>query len=118
MAGLADGFGVPVVDDFAGRGLVDDGDTASQQAVFASRVEVGEQHGYRLPDDPATVCGGTVAQQGKPGVLEVKQFLGRQVDGDLLGVLLPAAGQALVAAIWTGSSRSQEFRDPGQAYPP
>ena len=118
MAGLADGFSVPVVDGFVGRGLVDDGDAAGQQALLATGVEIGEQHGYRLPDDPAAVGGGAVTQQGEPGALEVKQFLGGQVDGDLLGVLLPAAGPALIAIVRTGSGGSQELRDPGQAYPP
>jgi len=110
VRGLADGSGV--------RRLIGHGDAAGQQAVLASRIEVGEQDGNGLPDDPAAVGGGAVAQQGKPGAFQVKQFLGGQIDGDLLGVLLAAAGPALIAIVRTGSGGPQELRDPGQAYPP
>ena len=88
---------------------------------MATGVQVGEQDGDRLPDDPAPVGGGTVAQQGEPGSFQVKKFLGGQVDGDLLGVPFPSAGLALVAPGRVDGSRTgwtQEFSDPGKAYPP
>ena len=85
---------------------------------MATGVQVGEQHGDRLPDDPAPVGGGTVAQQREPGAFQVKEFLGGQVDGDLLRVLLPSAGPALIAAVRTRGSGAQEFSDPRKAYPP
>src|SRR4249920_1536185 len=94
------------------------GDAAGQQAVLAAGVEVGEHDGDRLPDDPAPVGGGAVAQQREAGAFQVKKFLGGQVDGDLLGVLLPSAGLALVAPVRTGGGGTQEFSDPGKAYPP
>jgi hypothetical protein len=89
-----------------------------QEAVLAAGVEVGEQHGDRFPDDPAPVGSGTVAQQREPGAFQVKEFLGGQVNGDLLSVLLSSAGLALVAPVRTRGGRTQEFSDPGQAYPP
>ena len=65
-----------------------------QQARLARRVQVGEQHGQGLPDQPATVHGNAVRAQGQPGALQIEQLGRRQVHGDLLGVGLPAAGLA------------------------
>ena len=53
-------------------GAVSAGDPAGQQAVHAAGVEVGEQDGDRLADDPAAVGGGAVAQQREPGAFQVK----------------------------------------------
>ena len=90
----------------------------ARRLSLTASVEVGEQHGDRLPDDPAPVGGSAVAQQREPGAFQVKKFLGGQVDGDLLGVLLPSAGQALVAPVRTRGGGTQEFSDPRKAYPP
>src|ERR1019366_5144725 len=86
--------------------------------VRALRVEVGKQDGDRFADNPAPVGGGAVAQQCEPGAFQVKEFLGGQVDGDLLGVLLPAAGPALIATVRADSSRTQELSNPRKTYPP
>ena len=128
--GSADRFGISAVGVRADlvrrvvRGIADvfvsGGDATGQQAVLAPRIQVGEQDGDGLPDDPAPVGGGTVTQQGEPGTFQVKQFLGGQVDGDLLGVLLPAAGTALVATVRVDGSRgdwTQKLSNPRQAYP-
>jgi hypothetical protein len=53
-------------------GAVGVGDPASQQAVRAAGIEIGEQDGDRLADDPAPVGGGTVAQQREPRAFQVK----------------------------------------------
>jgi hypothetical protein len=94
------------------------GDTAGQQALLAARVKIGEQDGDGLTDDPAPVGRGTVAQQREPGSFQVKEFLGGQIDGDLLGVLFPAAGQAQIAIVRAGRSWTKQFSDPWKAYPP
>ena len=57
---------------FAGGGFVDAGDAAGEQAVLAAGVEVGEQDGDRLADDPAPVGRGAVAKQREPGAFQVK----------------------------------------------
>ena len=60
------------------------------------RLQVGQDHGDRLADDPAAVDGQAVlAAQHQPRVLQVHQLLGRDVDGDLLVVPLAAAGPAV-----------------------
>jgi len=55
--------------------------------------------------------------QGKPGVLQLEQLIGRQVDGDLVGVLLPAAGGTVRRDLRTGCSRAKELRYARKAYP-
>jgi hypothetical protein len=94
------------------------GDAASQEAALALRVEVSEQDGDRLADNPAPVGGDAVAQQCEPGAFQVKEFLGGQVDGDLLGVLFPAAGRALIASVRADSGGAKELSYPRKAYPP
>jgi hypothetical protein len=53
-------------------GAVGVGDPAGQEAVHAAGIEIGEQDGDRLADDPATVGGGAVAQQREPRTFQVK----------------------------------------------
>jgi hypothetical protein len=88
-------------------GLAGTDDAVGQEAVPATRVEIGEQHGNGLPDNPAAVGGGAVTQQGEPGAFEVKQFLSGQVHGDLLSVLLTTTGPAMVAIIRARRRRPQ-----------
>jgi hypothetical protein len=87
-----------------------------QQAFPATGVEIGKQDRDGLADDPATVGRGAVAQQGEPGTFKVNEFLGGQVNGDLLGVLLPAAGLTLISPVRAGRGWPQELSDPRQAY--
>jgi hypothetical protein len=47
-------------------------DTTGQQAVLALRVQVSEQDGDRLANDPTPVGGDAIAQQRKPGAFQVK----------------------------------------------
>jgi hypothetical protein len=61
-------FGVGI-DRFGAVGV---GDPASQEAVRSAGIEIGEQDGDRLADDPAAVGGGAVAQQREPGAFQVK----------------------------------------------
>src|SRR4051795_7383930 len=64
---------------------------ADEHGVLAVHLEVGQQDGDRLADDPAAVGGDAVLPaQGQPGTLQRQQFLGRAVDGDLLLVPGPA----------------------------
>ena len=65
------------------------------EPVEAVLVEVGQHQGHRLADQPATVDGqAVVAAQHQPGLLEVEQLVGGDVDGHLLVVPHPAAGLA------------------------
>jgi hypothetical protein len=90
-----------------------------EQALLALRLEVREQHCDGLTDNAATVRRNAEPQQSDPGLFKLKQFLGRQVDSDLLVVLLAAAGTAPIAAIGAGRrGGTQEFPNPRQAYPP
>jgi hypothetical protein len=61
-----------------------------EDRVLAVHLEVGQQDGDRLPDDPAAVGGHPVLPaQRQPGGLQGEQLVGGAVDGDLL--LVPRA---------------------------
>src|SRR5215471_3593418 len=61
------------------------------QATLSRRLQIGEQHRQRLPDDPATVNRDAIRQQRQPRPFQVNQLGPGQVDGDLLRMTLPAA---------------------------
>jgi len=72
----------------------------------------------QFPGQKYLVCN---SDEGEPGTFKVKEFLGGQVDSDLLGVLLPAAGLTLIrivpiGPIQAGSGRPQEFSNSRKAY--
>jgi hypothetical protein len=88
------------------------------QAIVTPGVQVGQQHGECLPDDPSAVHGETESAQAKPGPFQVQQFTAGQVDRDLLGVPLPPAGQALGFGGRFPPGRAEEFGDSWKGYPP
>jgi hypothetical protein len=92
-------------------------DAARDQAVRAPCVEVGEQDGDRLPHEPSPVGDEAEAAQLEPGVLQVEQLGGGQVDGNLLIVPLPAGYLTFIGASWQGSGGAQQLRDSGNTYP-
>src|SRR5436305_4288471 len=66
-----------------------------QDAVRALGLEVGEHHGQRLADYAPAVDGEPVDRaQVETRVLESDQLFRRDVDGDLLVVLLPPGRSA------------------------
>src|SRR5216683_1170982 len=91
---------------------------ARQQAGVALRLQVGEQHGDRLPDQAAPVHGDPVPAQGQPRALEFEQLVGGQVDSDLLSVPLTPAGLTLAIDDGTGTGGTEQLRDSRQAHPP
>jgi hypothetical protein len=60
--------------------------------ALALGVQVGQEYGQRLADDPPTIHGNAEGAERKPGTFQAEQLAAGQVDGDLLGVALPAAG--------------------------
>jgi hypothetical protein len=50
-------------------------------------------------------------------MLKVEQFSGGQVDGYLVVVFFPASRRAFTGNDWLGRDGTQQFRDPGNAYP-
>jgi hypothetical protein len=69
---------------------------ACYQAVLASRVQVREEDGDRLPDEPTAIEDEPEAAQAEASVLQVEQLGGGQVDGDLLVVPFPAGRLAFI----------------------
>jgi hypothetical protein len=67
-----------------------DTDATGREAVFPARVEVGEQDGDGLPDQPAAVDDEPEPAQRQAGMFQIEQFGGGKVNGDLLIVLFPA----------------------------
>src|SRR3954470_13427348 len=66
-----------------------------QHAVVTVGLEVGQRDREGLPDESATVDGQPlVTSQREPGVLDVEQLVGGDVDGHLLVVTDPAARPA------------------------
>src|ERR1700722_12429702 len=92
-------------------------DVADHEAVIASRVQVGEQDRDRLPDQAPPVEDHPEPAQPQPRVLELKQFGGGKVDGDLLVVSFPARRLAFIGGGWRGRGGAQQLCDPGNAYP-
>src|SRR6266576_3767263 len=67
-----------------------------QDRRIAFRLEVGEDDGDGLANDPAAVdCEAVLGAQVQARGLDVDQLVGRAVDGDLLLVPLPAARRAI-----------------------
>jgi hypothetical protein len=93
-------------------------DAAGQHAGFAPGVEVGQEDGDRFADEAPPVHGDAVPAQGQPGMLEVEQFVGGQVNGDLVRVLLPATGRPVRGHVRAGRNGTKQLRDARKAYPP
>jgi hypothetical protein len=108
-----------VYDGIAGcrvRGAVDP-DAPGQQAVLAAGVEVGQQDGDGLADEPAPVDDHPEPAQRQARVLQVKELGGREVDGDLVVVLFPARRRAFTSPRWLGYGGAQELLNPRDTYP-
>jgi hypothetical protein len=93
-------------------------ETPGHQAPVAVGVQVGQQDGEGLTDDPAAVHGDPEGAEGEPGAFQVEQLAAGQVDGDLLGVALPAAGLALGFDRGTPAGRTEQLGNSRKAYPP
>ncbi|MFY9648509.1 hypothetical protein [Trebonia sp.] len=65
-------------------------DAAGHEALFPARVEVGEQDGDGLADQPTAVGDEAEPAQRQAGMFQIEQFSGGKVNGDLLIVLFPA----------------------------
>src|SRR6266704_3100966 len=105
----------PVIGDgWLARGQTD---APGQQAVLAAGVQVGQQHGDGLADEPAPVDDHAEPAQRQARVLKVEQFGGGQVDGDLVVVLFPAGRRAFTSRGWRGFDGAQELLHPGDTYP-
>jgi hypothetical protein len=94
-----------------------DPDPPGQQAVLAAGVEVGQEHGDGLADEPAPVDDHAEPAQGQARVLKVEQLGGGQVDGYLVVVLFPAGRRAFTRPGWLGCNGAQELLNPGDTYP-
>jgi hypothetical protein len=92
-------------------------DAAGEHARLAAGVEVGQYHGDGLTDEPTAVRGDAVAAQGEPGVLQIEQLVGGQVNGDLMRMLLPAARRTVRGNVGTGCSGTKQLRYARKAYP-
>jgi hypothetical protein len=88
------------------------------EAPVALGVQVGQQDGECLADDAAAVDGDAERAEGETGALQFEQLTARQVDGDLLGVALPAAGLALGFERGAPADGTEQLGDAGEAYPP
>jgi hypothetical protein len=88
------------------------------QAPVTLGIQIGQQDGECLADDPATVHGNAESAERETGALQVQQLAAGQVDGDLLSVQLSAAGLALSFDRGTPAGRTEQLGDPRQAYPP
>jgi hypothetical protein len=93
-------------------------DAAGQHARLAAGVEIGQEDGDRFADQAPPVHGDTVAAQGQPGMLQIEQFVGGQVNSDLVRVLLPAAGRTVRGHVRAGRNGTKQLRDARKAYPP
>jgi hypothetical protein len=92
-------------------------DAAGREAVFPARVEVGEQNGDGLADQPTAVDDEPEPAQRQAGVFQFKQFGGGKVNGDLLIMLFPASRLPFIRVDWMGGGGAQQFCNPGNAYP-
>jgi hypothetical protein len=88
------------------------------EALLAPGIQVGQQHGQCLADDAAAIHSNAESPEAEPGPFQVEQLAAGQVNGDLLGVTLPAAGLALGFDGRTPADRAEQLGDSGQAYPP
>jgi hypothetical protein len=94
-----------------------DAHATGREAVFPARVEVGEQDGDSLANQPAAVDDESEPAQRQAGVFEFKQFGGGKVNGDLVIMLFPASRLPFIRLDWIGGGGAQQFRNPGNAYP-
>jgi hypothetical protein len=94
-----------------------DTDATGREAVFPARVEVGEQDGDGLPDQPAAVDDEPEPAQRQAGMFQLKQFGGGKVNGDLMIMLFPASRLPFIRVDWIEGGGAQQFCNPGNAYP-
>ena len=92
-------------------------DPAGEQAVLAPGVQVGEEHGDGLADEPAPVYDDAKPSQRQTRVLKVKQLTGGQVNGYLVVVLFPAGRRAFTNVGWVNRNGAQKLCDPRDTYP-
>src|SRR5215469_2291860 len=74
-------------------------------AVLAGCLQVGEQHGQRLADNPAAVDRDPVAAQDQLGPFQLDELGAGEVDGDLLWMAFPAA--CLAFGFWCRAARGR-----------
>jgi hypothetical protein len=94
-----------------------DPDAPCQKAVLAAGVQVRQQHGNGLADEPPAVDDHPEAAQRKARVLKLEQFGSGQVDGYLVVVLFPASRRAFTVPGWLRCDGAQELLNPGDTYP-
>jgi hypothetical protein len=94
-----------------------DPDAPGQQALLAAGVEIGQQDGDGLADEPAPVDDHPEPAQRQARVLQVKELGGGEVDGDLVVMLFPARCRAFTSPRWLGYRGAQELLNPGDTYP-
>ena len=92
--------------------------TTGHQAPFALGIQVGQQDREGLTDDPAAIHGDAERAKRETGAFQVEQLAPGQVDGDLLGVALPAACLTLGLDRRAPARGTEQLGDSGQAYPP
>jgi hypothetical protein len=92
-------------------------DATGREAVFSARVEVAEQDGDGLADQPAAVDDEPEPAQRQAGVFQIKQFGGGKVNGDFLIMLFPASRLPFIRVDWIGGGGAQQLCYPGNAYP-
>jgi hypothetical protein len=93
-------------------------ETPGHEAPVTLRIQVGQQDREGLADDPATVDGDAEGAERETGAFQVEQLAAGQVDGDLLGVALPAAGLTLGLDRGAPAGGPEQLGDSRQAYPP
>jgi hypothetical protein len=81
-------------------------------------VQVGQQDGECLADDPAAVHGDAECAEAETGAFQVEQLAAGQVDGDLLGVALPAACLTQGFDRGAPAGGTEQLRYSRQTYPP
>jgi hypothetical protein len=92
--------------------------TPRHQAPLTLGIEVGQQDREGLAHDPAAVHGDAEGAERETGAFQVEQLAARQVDSDLLGVALPAAGLTLRLDCGAPARGTEQLGDSRQAYPP
>jgi hypothetical protein len=88
------------------------------KAPVALGIEIGQQDREGLADDPPSVHGDAERAKRETGAFQVEQLAPGQVDGDLLGVALPAACLPLGLDRRAPAGGTEQFGDSRQAYPP
>jgi hypothetical protein len=93
-------------------------ETPGHEAPVTLGIQVGQQDGEGLADDPAAVHGDAESPERETGALQVEELAAGQVHGDLLSVALPAAGLTVGFDRGAPPGRTEQLGDSRQAYPP